>query len=70
MKHIITAAIFAASLTAQEPDWGKVIDQSRNPHHPHHYHHEDCPVSPVPEPGAYILVGLGLVGVAWYRRRK
>ena len=70
MKHIITAAIFAASLTAQEPDWGKVIDQSRNPHHPHHYHHDDCPTSSVPEPGAYMLVGLGLVGVALYKRRK
>jgi len=69
MKTIIIAALFAASIIAGEPDWGKIVEQSRNPHHDDH--HGDHHPAPVPEPAGFILVGIGLVGAAaWNSRRK
>lgn len=57
--------LFALTLTAAEPDWGKIIDQ-RNPHHPPpHEHH-----TPTPEPSTWVLIGAGLAGVAWWRKHK
>ena len=67
MKHIIIAALFAASIIAAEPDWGKVIDQQNKHHHDDHGggHH-----SPVPEPGTWVLIGAGMLGLAAWKRRK
>ena len=67
MKHIIIAALFAASLIAAEPDWGKVIDEQNKHHHDDHGGHH----SPVPEPGTWVLIGAGIIGLAaWNKRRK
>jgi hypothetical protein len=70
MKTIIIAALFAASIIAGEPDWGKIIDDQRHVNG-HHHHNDDCPTSSVPEPGTVALVGLGLTGaIVWKSRRK
>ena len=67
MKTIIIAALFAASIIAGDPDWGKVIDQqTKNPHHPDHGGHH----SPVPEPGTWVLIGAGIVGLAAWQRKR
>ena len=70
MKHIIIAALFAASIFAGEPDWGKIVEdsqsQSRGGRHDDDHGHP----SPVPEPAGFILVGIGLVGAAIANRRR
>lgn len=60
MIFLFNLLLFALTLTAAEPDWGKIIDQQRNPHHDdHHEHHTNTP-----EPAAWVLIGVGLLAVA------
>lgn len=64
-------ALTAMALTANEPDWGKIVEdqQKSKGHHDHgdHGHH-----SPVPEPSTAILLGIGIfcAATAISRRQK
>ncbi len=62
MRLLLFAAL---TLTAANPDWGKIIDSQRNPHHPPpHEHH-----TPTPEPATWLLMAAGVVGLAVWRRK-
>ncbi len=62
MRLLLFAAL---TLTAAEPDWGKIIDQRNQHHQPHHEHHSN-----VPEPATWALIGAGMVGVAVWKKKK
>jgi len=56
--------LLSLTLSAAEPDWGKIID-AQNQHHPDQHEHH----TPTPEPATWALIGAGLVGVAAWRRK-
>jgi len=53
------------SLTAAEPDWGKIIDAQNAHHHTPPVHHHETP-----EPATWILFGTGWVGLAVWNEKK